>query len=61
MLARCLLVAEKKTTDVEKLNVVQDMVVIGEIIAWDDVDTGVFLNFPVGKTKSLSLSKKLPL
>lgn len=37
-------------TYTEVLDVVQDLIVQGEVVAGDDVDTGIFLDLPVGKS-----------
>ena len=37
------------------LDVIQDMVIKGEVIAWDDVDTGILLYLPMLETKALAL------
>lgn len=41
--------------DAEKLNVVQNMIVEGEVVARDDVDAGFLLNVPVRCSQSLAL------
>ena len=38
---------------------VKDLVVEGEVIAGDDIDTSILLDLPVLLTKSLSLSQQL--
>jgi hypothetical protein len=43
------------------LDVGKDLVVQGEIVAGDDVDTGILLDLPVGKTKALGLLEELGL
>lgn len=35
---------------------VKNLVVEGEVVGGDDVDTGILLDLPVSKTKSLTLS-----
>ena len=32
---------------IEELDVVEDMVIVGEVVAWDDIDTCIFLDLPV--------------
>jgi hypothetical protein len=39
----------------------ENVVVESEVIARDDIDTGILLDSPVGKTKSLCLSEELGL
>ena len=39
----------------------QDLIVQGEVIAGDDIDTGILLDLPVSKTKPLGLSEQLAL
>jgi len=48
-------------TYAEELDVVEDMVVEGKVVAGDDVNTGVLLDLPVSKTKPLALGKELLL
>lgn len=43
------------------LDVRENLVVQGEVVAGDDVDAGILLDLPVSETKSLGLSKKLSL
>ena len=40
---------------------VEDLVVEGEVIAGDDIDTGILLDLPVGQTKALGLLEELSL
>jgi hypothetical protein len=35
------------------------LVVKGKVVTWNDVDSGILLNFPMLKTKSLSLSQEV--
>jgi hypothetical protein len=44
---------------VEHLDVVEDVVVEGKVIAGDDVDTGILLDLPVLTTKTLTLGEKV--
>jgi len=44
---------------VEHLNVVEDMVVEGEVVAGNDIDTGVLLDLPVLATESLALGEQV--
>ncbi len=53
-------VAQGKTYT-EILDLVQDLVVESEVVAGDDIDTGVLLDVPVLETKSLGLFEKLLL
>ena len=46
-------------TDPEKLDVVQNMVVEGKIIAGNTVDAGFFLYFPVFSTETLPFGKEV--
>ena len=39
----------------------EDLVVEGEVVAGDDVDTGILLDLPVSKTKSLGLGEEVRL
>jgi len=45
---------ERSKTHVEELDVIQDLVVEGEIIAGDDIGTSILLELPVRSTESLS-------
>ena len=47
--------------DAEELMVVQNLVVEGEIIAGNDVDTCIFLDFPVGQPKPFAFGEKVLL
>jgi hypothetical protein len=40
---------------------VEDLVVEGEVVAGDDVDTSILLDLPVSKTEALSLSEEVGL
>lgn len=44
--------------DAEELDVVQDLVVEGKVIAWNDVDASIFLDLPVFQSQSLSFRKQ---
>jgi hypothetical protein len=46
-------------TYIEELNVVEDMVVEGEVVGRDDVNACILLNLPVGKSESLGLGKEV--
>lgn len=48
-------------TYAEILNVGEDLVVEGEVIAGDDIDTGLLLDVPVLETQSLGLGEELCL
>jgi len=39
--------------------VVEDLVVVGEVVAGDDVDAGIFLNLPVLETQPLALGEEV--
>lgn len=45
--------------DTEELDVVEDLIVEGKVVAGDDVDTGILLDLPVLATESLTLGKEL--
>lgn len=45
----------------EVLDVVQDVVVESEVTAGDDIDTGILLDLPVGKTETLGLGNEIGL
>ncbi len=49
------------TTYTEGLDVVEDLVVQGEVIAGDDIDAGILLDLPVSKTKTLGLGEEVGL
>ena len=40
------------------LDLSQNVVVEGEVVAGDDIDTSVLLDLPVGETKSLGLGEE---
>jgi hypothetical protein len=40
---------------------VKDLVVEGEVVAGNDIDTGILLDLPVSKTEALGLSKEVSL
>lgn len=48
-------------TYTEVLDVREDLVIESKVIAGDDVHAGIFLDLPVGKTKTLGLSEKVGL
>lgn len=43
----------------EQLDVVQDLVVEGKVVAGDEVDASLLLDLPVLQTESLTLTEKL--
>ena len=43
------------------LDLVEDVVVESEVVAGDDVDTGVLLDLPVSKAETLGLSEEVRL
>jgi hypothetical protein len=43
------------------LDLVEDVVVESEVVAGDDVDTGILLDLPVSKAETLGLSKEVRL
>jgi hypothetical protein len=43
----------------EELNVVQDLVVEGEVIAGNDIDSGLFLYLPVLQAQSFALAQQV--
>jgi hypothetical protein len=43
----------------EELVVVENLIVEGEVVAGDDIDTGILLDLPVSKTKTLALSEQV--
>jgi len=48
-------------THTKVLDVAEDLVVQGEVVAGDDVDTGILLDLPVGKTEALGLGEEVGL
>lgn len=48
-----------EATYTEVLDVAQDLVVQGEVVGWDEVDAGVFLDLPVGQPQPLGLREEL--
>lgn len=50
-----------KTTYTKVLDVGQDMVIEGEVVAGDNVDTSVLLDLPVGETEPLGLGEEVGL
>lgn len=55
---RCLVGEETYT---KELDVIKDMVVVGEVVAGDDIDASIFLKLPMSQTQSLALSEKILL
>jgi hypothetical protein len=53
--------SELASTHAEVLNLAEDLVVQSKVVARDDVDTGIFLDLPVGKTQSLGFGEKVGL
>lgn len=49
------------STYTEVLDVAENLIVQGKIVAGDDVDTSILLDLPMGKTEALSLSKEVGL
>lgn len=43
------------------LNVTEDLIVEGKVVAGNNVDAGVLLDLPVSKTKALGLGQQLGL
>lgn len=43
----------------EELVVVEDLIVEGEVVAGNNIDTGILLDLPVLETKTLALSEEL--
>lgn len=48
-----------RTTYTEELDVVEDVVVVGEVIAGDNIDAGVFLDLPVLCAKAFAFSQEV--
>ena len=46
---------------VEELDVVKDVIVVGEVVASNDLGTGILLGLPVGGTEALASLQKLLL
>lgn len=46
-------------THVEELDVVEEVVVESEVVAGDNIDTGILLDLPVSKTETLGLLDEL--
>jgi hypothetical protein len=44
---------------VEHLDVVEDVVVEGEVVAGDNIDAGILLDLPVFESESLALSEEI--
>lgn len=53
--------ARNWTSYVEELDVVQDVVVVGEVIGRNDVDASVLLDLPVCESQPLTLSEEVGL
>ena len=53
--------ASENKTYSEVLDLVENLIVEGEVIAGNDIDAGLLLNVPVLKTESLGLAEKLGL
>ena len=53
--------AKRQETYTEVLDVGEDLVVEGEVVAWDDVDAGILLDLPVSESESLGLSEEVIL
>ena len=51
--------SETRRTYVEELDVVEDVVVEGKVVAGDDIDTSVLLDLPVLQTKALGLLEEI--
>ena len=49
----------KDLTYTEELDMVKDLVVEREVIAWDDVHAGFLLNLPMFVSQSLALAKQV--
>jgi hypothetical protein len=52
---------EEEETYTKVLDLVKDLVVEGEVVAGDDIDTGILLDLPVSKTETLGLIKEVGL
>ena len=39
----------------------EDLIVKSKVVGWDDVNTGILLDLPVGKTETLGLREELLL
>lgn len=50
-----------KVTYTKVLDVAQDLIIEGKVVAGDDIDAGVLLDLPVSETETLSLGQKLSL
>lgn len=48
-------------TYTEILDVGENLIVESEVVAWDNIDTGLLLDVPVFQTESLTLSEELSL
>jgi hypothetical protein len=54
-------VYHRETTYTKVLDVREDLVVEGKVVAGDDVDTGILLDLPVSEAEPLGLGEKLGL
>ena len=50
-----------RKTDVEELNMIENMIVKGEVVAGNDIDSSLLLDVPVLQTETLSLGEELIL
>jgi hypothetical protein len=48
-----------KRTHSKELDMVQDLVIEGEVIAGNNIDTSLFLDLPMFQTESLALAQQL--
>jgi hypothetical protein len=53
--------SSERETYAEVLDVVQDLVIEGEVVAGDDVDTGILLDLPVLESETLGLGQEISL
>lgn len=51
----------EEETYTKVLDLVKDLIVEGEVVAGDDIDTGILLDLPVSKTETLGLVKEIGL
>jgi hypothetical protein len=52
---------EEEETYTKVLDLVKNLVVEGKVVAGDDIDTGILLDLPVGKTETLGFIKEVRL
>lgn len=45
----------------EILDVCKDLIVESKVVGWDDVNAGILLDLPVGKTETLGLGEEVIL